>query len=189
MGGRPKLPPNERKLRGDAGKRTRKTKAKSEPQAEAPRRAAPDPPPWLTDPVALGEWRRLAPELMAMRVLTELDVNDLAQYCLWFGVMLQAQADVAKHGITTTSTSKHGELKRKNPALAALKDASKEMKALADQLGLGPLARFKLGSAAANNGQQLELPGFSAAVQKTASPTNGPLDKAKDEAAEFFGYH
>jgi P27 family predicted phage terminase small subunit len=56
----------------------------------------PDPPSFLT-PAAAEEWRRLAPELVRLGLLTGLDVMPLAVYCQAFGTWCDAsQAGAAE---------------------------------------------------------------------------------------------
>lgn len=189
--GRTTLPPAERKLRGNAGKRKPKGKAAAEPKAEAaPRRDAPAPPAWLKDEVARAEWERQAPELMRMRVLAPMDHTALALYCQAFASYVAAQVVIAAKGATYTTTSKHGEMERLRPEVKIAEQAEKTMLRYGQQFGLLPLSRTKVASGFLQNGQQLPLPGFDgAALPQKPSVSDGKLAQAKDEAAEFFGYH
>jgi len=52
----------------------------------------PEPPEWLTNPHAIGEWRRLAPILAANRLLTEASLGPFALLCSIHGALVQASA-------------------------------------------------------------------------------------------------
>jgi phage terminase small subunit len=45
----------------------------------------PEPPEWLPNPEAIAEWRRMAPILMANRLLSAGDLPALANYCALHG--------------------------------------------------------------------------------------------------------
>jgi len=53
----------------------------------------PDPPAWLTNPDALEEWDRLAPQLFAVGLLTGPAVSPLAILCGTFGAIVAAMAE------------------------------------------------------------------------------------------------
>lgn len=83
MRGRPRTPTNLRILQGNPGKRPL-------PKDEPKPKLGGDPPAWLTV-AGRKEWDGLAPMLERLRVLTEADVDALAQLC-------EAQAEL-KAGI------------------------------------------------------------------------------------------
>jgi phage terminase small subunit len=68
------MPSSLRMLKGNPGRRPM---TKTEPAVPP---GIPEPPEFLTD-VALQEWRRVAPELAAAGLLTELDRAALSMYC------------------------------------------------------------------------------------------------------------
>lgn len=53
--------------------------------------AAPPPPAWLVDPVALAEWHRVVPLLLGARILAEVDQSGLATYCADCGRLALAE--------------------------------------------------------------------------------------------------
>jgi hypothetical protein len=52
--------------------------------------AVPPPPPWLTDPLAVDEWMRLARILVANRLLSECALGPLAILCALHAAIAQA---------------------------------------------------------------------------------------------------
>lgn len=106
------------------------------------------------DPVQREIWTWIAPPV---NNFTEQDIPNLRLLVYWHGVAAQAQQAMHsesgqisifdKIGVKPFKTQDGREipLVRKNPALTILKDASAEIRALSDQLGLSPLARSRIG--------------------------------------------
>lgn len=102
------------------------------------------------DPVQSAVWEELAPE---GNRFTAQDVPTLRLLCYWHSVARQAQDAISKGDgrinifdrIGTkpykTPDGKSVPLVRKNPALSVLKEASAEIRALSDQLGISPRSR------------------------------------------------
>lgn len=103
------------------------------------------------DPVQSAVWQSVAPD--GANNFTEQDVYALRLLCYWHAVAQQAQEAIAKGDghinifdrVGTkpyrTPDGKPVPLVRKNPALAVLKEASAEIRALSDQLGISPRMR------------------------------------------------
>lgn len=106
------------------------------------------------DPVQSEIWAWLAPPV---NNFTEQDVPTLRLLTYWHAVAEQAQQAIHsedgrinifdKIGVKPYKTADGREvpLVRKNPALTILKEASSEIRALSDMLGLSPLARSRIG--------------------------------------------
>lgn len=106
------------------------------------------------DPVQSEIWAWIAPPVNSF---TEQDIPNLRLLTYWHAVA--AQAEQALHssdgtvrifdkiGVKPFKTEDGREvpLVRKNPALTILKEASSEIRALSDMLGLSPLARSRIG--------------------------------------------
>lgn len=162
--GRRPLPTKLKKLRGNAGKRKLND---AEPQPDA---GEPEMPPGLL-PLAQAEWRRIVPELLRLEVLSKIDGKALAGYCMAYARWMQAEADVAKYGLTIEepvvdtvtgqqrflgegiSVSGDGDLIRtgrplfrlkRNPAISVSHDAQKLMKSFLVEFGMTPAARTRL---------------------------------------------
>jgi P27 family predicted phage terminase small subunit len=93
MRGRKPNPTALKVLRGNPGRRPLN---RNEP---APARAVDlAPPAELTGPAA-DEWRRIAPKLQRLGLLTEIDDRALAAYCLTWARYLEAETEIREHGM------------------------------------------------------------------------------------------
>jgi P27 family predicted phage terminase small subunit len=108
----------------------------------------PDPPDYLL-PDAVTEWRRDAPELYRLGLLTLVDVNTLAAYCSAYARWLIAERSIK--AIAAHDTKFSGLAARNdnghiiaNPIVGVAARASCEMVKYAMQLGMTPLARTRL---------------------------------------------
>lgn len=106
------------------------------------------------DPVQSEIWAWLAPPVNSF---TEQDIPTLRLLTYWHAVARQAEQAIHsedgkiaifdKIGVKPFKNADGREipLVRKNPALTILKEASGEIRALSDMLGLSPLARSRIG--------------------------------------------
>lgn len=106
------------------------------------------------DPVQSEIWAWIAPPVNSF---TEQDIPTLRLLTYWHAVAHQAEQAIHsedgkiaifdKIGVKPFKTSDGREvpLVRKSPALTILKEASSEIRALSDMLGLSPLARSRIG--------------------------------------------
>ena len=125
------------RLRGHPGKR--KTRRALEPPA--PTAALLRPPRWL-DAAAKAEWRRLAPELVRLGVLTLLDVGMFAGYCAWFARWRACETElVALKRIITKTPSGYV---RAHPLVTMTRDAAKMMDLFASHFGLSAADRASM---------------------------------------------
>lgn len=102
-----------------------------------------------SDPVQAAIWEQLT----ARRTFAQEDAPTLALLCYWHAVANQAREAMALEGneieiLDATAYKpirgkggKRLKMMRKNPALTVLKEASTEIRALSDQLGLSKSAR------------------------------------------------
>lgn len=117
-------------------------------------RGVPMPADIQADPVQSEIWAWIAPPVNSF---TEQDIPTLRLLCYWHAVAAQAQQAIHsedgsvrifdKIGVKPfkTKDGKEVPLVRKNPALQIMKEASAEIRALSDMLGLSPLARSRIG--------------------------------------------
>lgn len=106
------------------------------------------------DPVQSEIWAWLAPPVNSF---TDQDIPTLRLLTYWHAVARQAEQAIHsedgkiaifdKIGVKPFKTPDGREvpLVRKSPALTILKEASSEIRALSDMLGLSPLARSRIG--------------------------------------------
>ena len=94
-----------------------------------------------SDPVQAAIWEQLT----ARRTFAQEDAPTLALLCYWHAVANQAREAMALGGTAYKPIRGKGgkrlKMMRKNPALTVLKEASTEIRALSDQLGLSKSAR------------------------------------------------
>ena len=111
-------------------------------QAQTPPKPAatiPKPPAWLSTP-AKREWRRVAPGLHKLGLLTDLDRQALAQYCQ--AVARVEEAEIAlKDGLSYETPGGRQFLK---PEYRVLMDAQKEIRQLCALFGLAPSSRMRM---------------------------------------------
>ena len=141
-----KIPTHLRVLRGNPGKRP----IKPEPEPSVPE-TLPEPPSFL--PVdAVNEWWRVVPELHALGLLTVLDVQPLAAYCMAYAhwnAAEQALAQMAAEDpmfnalIITGSTG----AQMTNPLVKIARNAAADMLRFAAEFGMTPRARSYLDAA------------------------------------------
>jgi P27 family predicted phage terminase small subunit len=101
----------------------------------------PKAPAWLTDE-ARREWKRVAPDLVARRILTDESLALLESYATAVGMVRIAQGALAREGYTVVNGS--GGTQR-HPAVQTMKEFMAEARRLAAELGLTPTSRNKVG--------------------------------------------
>ena len=124
-------------VRGNPAKRA----LGSEPQPQRLEQA-PEPPAFLI-PEAKAEWRRIAPELVELGLLTSLDLQPFAAYCQACGRAEQAERIFAETGgALTIRGARGGEIV--NPLLRIARDAANEALRLGAEFGCTPASRSRL---------------------------------------------
>jgi P27 family predicted phage terminase small subunit len=132
-------------LRGNPGRRPLN---RNEPQPAIPA-TVPEPPPCVTVGYALDEWRRVAPELLAMGLLTVVDIAPLGAYCCAYGRWCEAEEALArmreKDPIMFGLTIENGEgAPVTNPLVRIARNARLDMVRLASEFGFTPSARTRI---------------------------------------------
>lgn len=97
-------------------------------------------PPDHLDPIALAEWARMMPLLLARGVMTEGDRPALALYCSAFERYVLACRSIRKLGLVI-ETDLGGS--KANPALGVAKGAEATMIRVLAEFGLTPASRSK----------------------------------------------
>lgn len=133
--GRKPKPSVVKKLEGNRGRRPLN---KREPKPSAPLTLS--PPDWL-QPVALEYWRRLAPRLQKIGLLTELDIDLLAMLCDAWQRKHDARKTIEEVGAYHFTESGFVVA---HPALAQEHKATEQIRKLNSDLGLTPSARTGL---------------------------------------------
>lgn len=131
---RPPKPTIIKQLAGNPGKRKPNER---EPQ---PPPASMDPPSYI-DGDALVKWREMVAELHPLGLLTSIDVDSLAFYCVLYARWLKAEKIVKDKGEVIKTVN--GNIIQ-NPYLAIANRCLKEMQRLAVQFGLTPASRSRI---------------------------------------------
>jgi P27 family predicted phage terminase small subunit len=122
-----------------AAKTYRKDRHARASQPRDPLATLPKPPTWLSA-AARKKWQSAGEQLVAAQLLTELDLDMLASYASTWASIVDAEKTIAKEGQTFAGDNGP----RKHPCVAIVESARKDLKALAEQLGLTPLARQRI---------------------------------------------
>lgn len=137
--GRKPKPTGLKVITGNPGKRSMN---KAEPKPYSP---LGDPPAHLSQD-AIGEWERVAGELVACKIASGLDVGALAAYCQAYGRWAEAERTLAKMkneagGLIIKTTS--GNLIQ-NPLVGVANKAMSDMVRYASEFGMTPSARSRV---------------------------------------------
>ena len=126
-------------LAGNPGKKRLNTR---EPQ---PPTGAPHRPDWLSEE-ARKVWKRLVPQLRAMRILTVVDADALAAYCHTFVRWREAEDFITKHGSVYPIRDDQGRVKcmQQFPQVAIARNHLLAMRAYQQEFGLTPAARSRV---------------------------------------------
>ena len=134
MRGRRPKPTRLKLLTGNPGKRALNA---HEPQPEP---TVPECPVEL-GPVARREWDRLAVELSALRILTNLDRAALAAYCGAYAMWAEATEAIQKFGTMVKSPSG---FPQQSPYVAVANRQAEIMIRIAAEFGFTPASRSRI---------------------------------------------
>jgi P27 family predicted phage terminase small subunit len=123
------------RLRGNPSKR------RLRPGPQPTRTEAPPEPPDFLCGAAKGEWRRLAPEMHALGLLTALDQSLFAVYCQTFGRWLEAERLIETEGLTARGST--GNVVA-HPVVKIATQAARDVCRYAAEFGLTPCARARM---------------------------------------------
>lgn len=135
--GRKPKPAEVKLLTGNPGKRA----VRRDQAVGRVRKIAPSPPEWLQDD-GQAEWRRVAPLLLAMRVLRDTDLTALAVYCEAYARYRQARKVLDDNKGLTTDTGT-GSVKV-HPAATVLNQAIAQMHGFMTEFGMTPSSRSRV---------------------------------------------
>ena len=93
------------------------------------------PPKWLTDPVAVAEYKRLVKAMKNMEMIGDLDANNLAGYCNAFAKYHAATGELDGSDLVVEG--------KENPLIAIQIKYAKEMRDFARLCGLSIDSRLK----------------------------------------------
>jgi P27 family predicted phage terminase small subunit len=122
-------------------------------------------PTWLKGE-GLGIWDRLAPRLVAMKLLSPVDAEAFGRYCRNYGRWVRMQQVLDDEGEVYESESQHGKLKRAHPAFLISDRLERQLLAAEDRFGLNPAERQRLYAARAATPFPGDLFGAEAGAQR-----------------------
>lgn len=137
--GRKPKPTYLKVLEGNPGKRKIN---KAEPK---PRPVAPKCPSWLNRE-AKREWRRIAPELERLGLLTIVDGTALAGYCQSYARWREAEEFLEKHGTIFVIKDDEGKPKymQQVPQVSIAQKSLQAVKSFCAEFGLTPSSRSRM---------------------------------------------
>jgi P27 family predicted phage terminase small subunit len=144
MRGRRPIPTYLKVLRGNPGNQRL---PENEPQPE-PLPGAPEAPAFLTG-YACDEWYRIAEQLCRLTLLTTVDINPLAAYCVAYArwrTAEEALAEMAKRDpmLNGLLVKTRNGAPMQNPLVATAAQAARDMIRFAGEFGLTPAARSRI---------------------------------------------
>ena len=108
------------------------------------------PPSWLRDNVAKKEWKRLIAIYNEIKIIGNLDYNNLGAYCNAFSNFIQVSEELKGQPYMVEHTNKIGVTNiAQNPLITIQRTYSDEMKKYSTMLGLSVDSRLKLAPIAA----------------------------------------
>ena len=132
--GRKPVPSALKELHGNPGKRPLN---ENEPK---PLKKAPACPKWL-EPEAKKEWKRLAKQMEAIGILTEVDMGAFASYCQAYARWKEAEEFLTQHGTIVRTPSGYWQ---QVPQVSIAQTYNKIMTKLATEFGLTPSSRSRI---------------------------------------------
>jgi len=166
--GRKKIPSNIHLLHGNPSK-IPMGKFTNEPKPKIPSKF-PDPPPLLTkNKIAKREWRRVGPELYELGLLTELEINLFATYCLEYSGFMEALEYLDIEGLIIETPKYESPKKDKagnelpipmskkpSPWISIRDQRAKAMRQCMNELGMNPSSRSRLNVQPKEEGDDLD---------------------------------
>lgn len=154
-----KKPAELEELHGNPGHRPTTKKIRFEKPEEIPK------PPAFLDSVAKNEWKRLAPKVYGVGILTDADVASFAAYCesysQWVAAVKAVQArkpDKKSPAPLTFETDKG--YQQQVPEIGIANNAKKQMLAFAREFGLTPSSRLDNATATSSEDKETSIMDF-----------------------------
>lgn len=102
-------------------------------------------PDWITNETAKKEYNKLSTNLKELGIITNLDVNMLASYCIAYANYIRVTNTMADQPLLLEQTNKAGFTNIiENPLIRIQLKYSDEMKKIASQMGLSISSRMQL---------------------------------------------
>ena len=111
-------------------------------------------PKWL-EAEAKKEWRRLAPSLEAMGVLTTVDISAFAGYCQAYARWKEAEEFITQHGSIFQTPSGYVQ---QVPQVSIAQQNLKIMQSFCSEFGLTPATRSRIIASGGMEGKEADDP-------------------------------
>lgn len=98
-----------------------------------------EPPKWMDDDLAIEEWKRVVPQLLEINVVGNLDLANIAGYCVAYSHWRKA-SDVLEREEYVVPTA---ESQKTNPLVDVQIKYATEMRRFGDQCGMSINSRLK----------------------------------------------
>lgn len=147
-----------------------KDEAEERQRAEAALKGNADqvrPPAWLND-VAKKEFRRLAKELIALEIISNVDVGGLAIACDSYSKYIMATKAITENTINAEVTKKTDDTTVKKVPLSAVEKFAGIYRQYCAEYGLTPAARIKLSASLRTKDESDEASGVAQFLQRRA---------------------
>jgi len=125
--------------------------------------AVPKAPSWL-DAEGRREWVRMGEKLLALGLLTDLDLAAFLGYCQSYSTWVRAQRELKKGGIIIEVNG----VMQRNPWAKVGDEAHTQLQAALKQFGMTPSARVRVNGGGDGGGESDEL------VNRIAAKMGGP---------------
>ncbi|ELC8441024.1 phage terminase small subunit P27 family [Clostridium perfringens] len=104
-----------------------------------------NPPSWLRNKVAKNEWKRLVEQLKTLKIISNLDLNNLGAYCNAYSWYIETSKQLKKEPLIINYTNKANATNLiENPLIKIQMKYSDEMRKYASLLGLSIDSRLKI---------------------------------------------
>jgi P27 family predicted phage terminase small subunit len=138
------------------------------------------PCPRFLSRVARQEWRRIAPELYVLGLLSELDRAALALYCEWWATWVEAETHLQKEG--RMQITKNG-YEQPSPWLSVARHAAEQVRVMSNEFGMTPASCSKVTA--------IEMPAKKGALAKYLPQSEqdrwADFQKDHEKESRFFG--
>lgn len=101
-------------------------------------------PSWVKDKIARKEYSRILKELKEMDLVSNLDINILANYCIAYSMHREVTEALTDEPLIVEKETKMGKQMIENPLIKIQLKYSAEMDKLGTKLGLDILSRLKM---------------------------------------------
>ncbi|MHC2573979.1 phage terminase small subunit P27 family [Rhizobium leguminosarum] len=180
-----------KKAKGNSGRRPIGEDPKAEDaKPEVSSMSSVVPPAWLKDG-GLDVWGRLAPRLIAMKLLTQLDAETFGRYCRNFSRWLKMQERLDDKGEVYEIETASGIVRRYEPAFAIADRLERQLSAAEANFGLNPAERQRLyaaraAGAGAGGGDLFGDSGRMKSEDRPSAAQNAPAPARPTSAVGFL---